>query len=130
MHSISEIATTAEEQFGTLREIDGAGELLAEHDHTFEFDVNEDGRIVIDIREGEVSIEEDLSSGHASSDGESPVVISAEAETIHGILAGETTIVDEVWKNNAQAPVYGASMYYTSWISRILKAIRKGSVDR
>lgn len=50
--------------------------------------------------------------------------VKADAETMHDILTGETTIVDEVWDQNAEAKIYGGKMEDTSWLSRMLKWIR------
>jgi membrane protein YdbS with pleckstrin-like domain len=38
--------------------------------------------------------------------------------------AGETAIVDEVWRQNAEAKIYGGKMENTAWLSRMLKRIR------
>jgi len=127
--SAEDLASLARIQFETLGDLDGSDELLAEYDHhVFAFTTHEDEGIVIDIRDGDLSIQPaaqwDPDSLHRN-----PTVIQADEAVLRDIFAGDETIVDGVWGGTVRAPVYGAQMGYTSWISRILKAVRTEQVD-
>lgn len=124
-----QLMARAEERFAILDDVDGSEELLSEYDHhAFQFVTADDEGFVVDIRDGEVSVQptaqwdEDFLS-------RPPTVIQADRAVLRDILNGDETIVDGVWGGSVQAPVYGAQMGYTSWISRLLKAIRNGRVD-
>jgi alkyl sulfatase BDS1-like metallo-beta-lactamase superfamily hydrolase len=116
-----EFAQIADEKFSKLPDLEGGPELLQEYEHTFGFVVTdlEDCRFFVDVRDGAVTV----SAGWPQEDG-GLATVSANAETMHAILLGETTIVDEVWDQNAEAKIYGGKMENTSWLSRMLKRIR------
>lgn len=116
-----EFVRLAREQFTKLPDLEGGLELLREHEHTFGFIVTdvESCRFVVDIHGGEVTVSTDWPDEAAGLS-----TVKADAETVHGILVGETTIVDEVWDQNAEAKIYGGRMEDTSWLSRMLKRIR------
>lgn len=129
--NITDLATLAQQQFDTLDGLDGSEELLGEHDHhVFEFEVRDGGSVHVEIKDGDVSVSEELDETSISHLPDAPTTIMADEEVIRDILAGDDTIVDAVWGGRAEAPVYGAAMFYTSWISRTLKAIRNETVGR
>lgn len=120
----------AEEQLAILKQIEGSDDLLAEYDHhSFKWITGEDDDgFVVDVRDGEITVQP-TATWNADSIPRPPTVIEADADVLRAIFAGNETIVDGVWGGSVQAPVYGAQMGYTSWISRILKAVRNGQVE-
>jgi hypothetical protein len=120
--SIEDLTETATEQFAVLESLDDpeAEALLNENDHTFQFNVDGGRSFCVDVRGGDVSV----TVGTSDRDDEEVTTITGNAETLHAIFVGETTIVDEVWESNVQAQVYGVGMEDTSWVSRMLKRIR------
>lgn len=118
-----DLVEVAIERLATLESVLDADRLLAESEHTFQFNLTDGGAFVIDIYDGEYEIW----AGESDRPPDEVTPITADAETIEAILRGRTTIVDEVWEANLQAQVYGMGMEDTSWISRILRAIRNAS---
>lgn len=111
-------------QFDRLEEMPDTDDLLNEYPgHYFHFDVKdvEDYGFMLQIDDGDISVYE----GRESTDIESVNTFRGDARTLHAVLTGETTIVDETWEGNLQARVYSSGMRYTSWLSRILKRIRE-----
>lgn len=115
-----EFAQIADEKFATLPNLEGGPELLRESEQTFGFIVTdiEDCRFTVDVRSGTISVAAGWTDEEALS------TVATDAETMDAILTGETTIVDEVWDQNAEAKIYGGKMENTSWLSRMLKRIR------
>jgi len=118
--TVDDLVETASERFAVLDDVSGADALLAESEHTFQFDVRDGGSFVVEIYDGDYRIR----AGESDRDPDDVTPITADAATIEDVLAGRTTIVDEVWESNLQAQVYGMGMEDTAWISRILRAIR------
>lgn len=118
--TVEDLVDIATERFATLESAPDADDLLTESEHAFQFNLTEGGSFVIDIANGEYEIQ----SGESDRDPTQVTPLTADAETIEAVLRGRTTIVDEVWEANLQAQVYGMGMEDTSWISRILRAIR------
>lgn len=129
-YSMEELASFADERLATLDKTDGSEALLSEYDHhAFKWITDEaDEGFVVDIRDGEITVQPG-EEWDEDSIPRPPTVIEADADVLHDVFAGEETIVDGVWGGSVQAPVYGAQMGYTSWISRILKAVRNGTVE-